>query len=115
MTKMFLLGLLLVSPTLFAHEGDTADWGYIRIDNEGGFIISSKCYDRFGGGGKSSWKRTYAGGFRSCHGAYMRVDVQGGGTQRLYFKRSFHCGPSQAMHVKMWGELGAEHTSVSCK
>ena len=89
MTKMFLLGLLLVNPSLFAGDDYTADWGYIRVDNEGAFVVSSKCYSR-SGGGKGSWKRTHAGGFRSCRGAYMRIDVYGG-TQRLYFKRSELC------------------------
>ena len=78
MTKMFLLGLLLVNLLAFSpHDGDTADWGYIRVDNKGllsspvnATIVSVEEESRHGK------EPTLA--YRSCHGAYMRVDVYWG-------------------------------------
>ena len=115
MIKIFLLGLLLASSLPSSYGQTPYGWGYIRVDNDGAFIISSKCYSE-SGDGVTKWKKTPAGGFRSCHGFYMRIDVQGsGGTRKMYFKRPYHCVPSQRMYVRIWGTTGSEHTDVTCE
>ena len=86
-------------------------WGYIRVDNDGAFVISSKCYSDERK--NSSWKRTYNGGFRSCHGDYIRVDILEGGT--YYFRRSrYKCG-EKGLYIKIYGLTRNVSRKVECK
>ena len=87
--KVFLLGSLLVISSAFGHSGDTADWGYIKISNYGAFTISTKCYNKDGKAG--SWRTTYTGEWRSCHGAYVRIDVVGGPKKIRFSRRDYQC------------------------
>ncbi len=67
------MNLGLISTMVLAHDGPNTDnWGYIRIDNKRDYPVYTKCYDRYGKGG--SWRTTGKNHFRSCHGAYMRMD-----------------------------------------
>ncbi len=58
---------------------NTNDWGYIRIGNTSDrHRLHTKCYNKYGKGGR--WKSVEPNHgrkahYRSCHGAYMRVDV----------------------------------------
>ena len=131
MTKMFLLGLLLVNPSLFADVdilgadimGEAIDWGFldrgsknrgfIEITNDSpSLIIRTRCFNR-SGVGEGPWKMATSKTFRSCRGAYMRVDIEGG-TQRLYFKRSEHC-PTKRLYVTISGTAESVETSTSCR
>ncbi len=93
-----LMSLVLAPNMVLAHSRtDTNDWGYIRIDNLSLNSISTKCYNRYGKGGK--WRKTpgrsyYDNHFRSCHGAYIRIDysVNNKKTVTRFWRNHFNCG-----------------------
>ncbi len=107
----------LVSTIALGHNGEnTADWGYIRFDNRAAFTVATKCYNKYGRGG--TWKRTNGGGgFRSCHGAYMRVDPIGFGTNYpAYFSRSRLC-KDKRLYITYRGFITDNdiNTEIECK
>ncbi len=107
---VFLMNLGLLSTMALAHdEPNTDSWGYIRIDNKSNFPIYTKCYNQHGKGGK--WRMTWDDHFRSCHGAYMRIDlyVYSSDTDTTAEKRtirvwrnSLKCG-DRGLYLKMRG------------
>ncbi len=90
-------------------EPNTNEWGYIRIDNRAGFGLSTKCYTK-DGKGSSRWKKANSGGFRSCHGAYMRVDTV---VNTYRFWRS-QCG-DKGLYVKITGSLFNIYHNLKCE
>ena len=93
----FFLCLILMSPfyptgRVWGHKGDnTITYGYIRVDNNGLYTISTRCYNK-DGNSTSSWKRTPYNQFRSCHGAYMRIDLMGSSHVYRIWRHDFNCG-----------------------
>ena len=104
--------ILLTAGMAVSHDEDNTDnWGYIRVDNHGAFALATKCYDSEGNGG--TWRTTYSGHFRSCHGAYVRIDIKGGGGTQRIWRKHFHCGTS-GMYVNVEGTVNTVSTGVSC-
>ena len=113
MVKSFLLGLLLVS---FSALSEASSSGYIRIENRAGFVISTNCWDENYNNG-AGWKRISTGGFRSCHGAYMRVDIIGqvDNSKLYYWRRQFNCTQAdRRLYLTIRGAIGTSKITGEC-
>ena len=88
-----LFAILLISGIAWGHN-NTNQYGYIRVDSEVPIVISTRCYDG-DGDSTNSWKRTPYNQFRSCHGAYMRIDAIGLDHNHVigrYWRYTYGCG-----------------------
>ena len=113
MVKSFLLGLLLVS---FSALSEASSSGYIRIENRAGYVIATNCWDENYNNG-AGWKRTSIGGFRSCHGAYMRIDIigQAGSNKYYYWRRQYNCTQAdRRLYLTIRGEMVKVKVTGEC-
>ncbi len=94
----------LISTIALGHNNSDT-WGYMRVDNDGAYVIATRCYDIYGND-VNSWQRTPIGGFRSCHGAYIRVDflfLDAHKTQR-FWRSDYDCG-NKGLYVTLKGTI----------
>ncbi len=94
-------------------DQNSRDWGYIRIDNlSSKHKLATKCYNKYGKG-KGRWKTVHPSfhvgdQFRSCRGAYMRVDVfPSHSTRKLFTQRiwrdAYECNTGR-LYIKFYNQ-----------